>query len=130
MKKCKKKPGWYYCSTWRNNFYYFLGWPWDDFVAYARKVYNYEITDNIIPTGKCLGLTDKSGCYDFLIWTEKKPKNPRTISILAHECLHAANWCLDFRGVNATMQNHESVAYLMMALIREGLNQKERKKKK
>lgn len=44
------------------------------------------------------------------------------VSIMAHECLHAAQHALDYRGVPTCNSNTEGVAYLMQWILQECIN--------
>lgn len=98
------------------NYYYFLGWTWEEFVAYVKKNYDYEVCQDVKPAGKCLQLTKGDrGCI-MLIWVEKKTDYPS----LAHECLHAANWTLERAGWHPSF-NDEPQTYLMTNIMRQAL---------
>lgn len=111
------KPGWYFCPTWRQNFYFFIGWKPEAFEKYVLKTYGHD-PDIGGANGKTLCLDGRDGSR-FLVWTKK-----RDASIIAHECVHAANWMLAERGYKFDPHNDEPMAYLVGALVREALKTK------
>ena len=113
----EKKPGFYFCDLWRMNYYFFVGWTFEDFCAYVDQNYSYKVDPKPEPVGKMLMLELPTGKTIVCIWTEKKSDYPS----LAHECLHAANRTLVRAGVYADFYNDEAQAYLMTNLIRKAL---------
>lgn len=107
------KPHWYYCDLWRTNFYYFLGWKWNDFCAYIKKHHDLHI-DHMAPSGKCIMLPLEKGGQT-LIWIAKKNDN----CSLVHECVHAANWLTERAGYRIDQNNDEAYAYLVTNIFRQ-----------
>lgn len=100
------------------NYYFFLGWPWNEFRDYVFKNYNYTVSEYPKPAGKLVEWNSDDGAKcTMMIWTEDAKDYPS----LAHECLHAANWTLDRAGVKADFMNDEPQTYLMTNLIRQAL---------
>ncbi|MBK7892848.1 MAG: hypothetical protein IPJ84_19210 [Bdellovibrionales bacterium] len=108
------KPKWYYCPTWRQNFYFFIGWKPADFEKYVLKTYGHSANIGAAK-GRAL-VMDRGDESRYLIWTISKDA-----SIVAHECLHVTNWMLSERGYKFDPMNDEPHAYLLGALMREAL---------
>jgi hypothetical protein len=49
--------------------------------------------------------------------------SPRDYATLAHECLHAAHWFLDTRGVGFNFKTDEAFCYLMDSFVRRAAEQ-------
>lgn len=105
----------YYCHTWRENFYFMLGYSPEQANQYILKNHNHDI-DFSKCDGKCVELVTDDGFSLQYIWIRKSNKN-RMMAALAHECVHAAMHTLDRRGVNLPVDNHEPLAYLTEALV-------------
>lgn len=108
------KPRWYYCPTWRQNFYFFIGWKQSTFEKYVMKTYGHS-ADIGKANGRALIMENEDGAR-YLIWTKSKDA-----SIIAHECFHVTNWMLAERGYKFDPHNDEPQAYLLGALIREAM---------
>ncbi len=108
------KPRWYFCPTWRQNFYFFIGWKPEAFEKYVLKTYDHKFKIGR-EDGKTLGIEHHDGSR-FLIWSRK-----RDASVVAHESVHAVNWMLAERGYRFDPDNDEPQAYLVGALVREAL---------
>ncbi len=111
-----KKPKHWHCDTWGENFWFFVGWPFEEFESYVEEHFNYLVRDgSIIRNGMYLRL--RKGCASVgLIWTAKKH-----MPTLAHECVHAAGACLESKGVIADWKNDEPLTYLVEALMRKAV---------
>ena len=108
-----RHPHWYFCDLWRVNFYYFLGWKWNDFCNYIKKHHDY-VVDHEAPSGKCIMKpTSKGG--QVMIWTAKKSD----LNSLVHECVHAANWLTERAGYSINPNNDEAYAYLVTNIFRQ-----------
>lgn len=113
------KPTFYFEETYQENFWFFIGWSVEDFRRY-NKLDDSWIKDGC--DGICIEIRDgRKG--RILIWTRHKPKDPKLMPILAHECLHATNRCLERVGVHPSFVNDETQAYLLGLLIRKALKQ-------
>lgn len=120
----RKQPIWYYCKTWRENFYFFRGWKIEDFVLYLKKKYEYELEVDHYADGFYIEISLSKSGYTYFIWTKGKTKSTSDIATLAHECLHVTLLCLERRGVKFDPFNSEPFTYLMAALIRAALEKK------
>lgn len=123
------KPAHYYDKFWRQNFYFFLGWEESYFNGYLNKFYNITYNINGIDGLCCQVINDEQGKDIICIWTKNKPTNPESISVLAHECLHAVNRCLDDRKYKLDLNNDEAQAYFLTAILRNALESFRKKKK-
>ena len=118
------KPTWYFSPTYRQNYYFFIAWKYQDFVKYMKKNYDYDQQENTqIPSGTCKEIFNDKGSI-YLIWCELHPKTPFGISILSHECIHAAMFTLGLRGINVTTQDHEVLTYLHCEILEAALTRK------
>ena len=116
MQKNKIKPAWYYCELYKMNFYFFIGWNAGKYAEYVLKNYNYELNNISSCDGNCLSIDIGSG-HGKVICTRDK----RSISTLAHECLHASIDTLTMRGIDIRDSNGETLAYYMEFLMEKAL---------
>lgn len=115
----KKNPTFWFCDVWQENFWFFIGWKREDFIAWVKKDSGYEPDMNEKATGHTSWITDKHGTR-CCIWIKHK-QGPKFFEILAHEAVHAANFTLGSRGFKLDMVNDEPVAYLVGAIVRKAL---------
>lgn len=115
-----RKPKYYFDETWMENFWFFLGWKPKDCERYLQKHWNFE-TLCLNGSGKTIEFVNEKGKAAIVIWTDKKPIDPMSISVLAHECVHAVHMALNRRGVKADFDNDEVEAYLVAKLMREAM---------
>jgi hypothetical protein len=97
------------------NYNFFVGWKFEDFQAYAKKHYSLEFRQSC---GRTLFIQE-DGATIIAIWTRPGDKDG---SILAHECVHAANLTLNHKGVIADHINDEAQAYLVQVLVKKALS--------
>lgn len=109
-----KKPGWFYCSTWMMNYWYFLGWSEKSFIKYCKEKFNYEPGD--LKSGKLIFLTCDKGTR-ILIWTKVKSDLPSFV----HECVHAATFTLEAKGWRPDFSNDEPLTYLVQSIFANGV---------
>lgn len=67
------------------------------------------------------GMIENEDNSIIIIWTEKKPDNPKGISILVHELFHAVGMCFKKVDVKYSQENDEPFAYLLGRLTEEAL---------
>lgn len=99
-----KKVHHFYSDLYKENIYLMAGFSvkqvqeyWDEF-AVPRGVH-----------GKCFELkSDKND--GVFIWLKTNKKTDA--EFLVHECIHAASYILDSRGVEISAKNDEALAYL------------------
>jgi len=111
-----RKPKWYFCEHWRMNYYFFIGWKFEDYCKYILKNYEYSVSPDPRPIGQCLQL-DKNSRSVIMVWIEDKSD----VLSLAHECLHAANRALGRAGWMWDPWNDETQTYLMTNIMRQAL---------
>jgi hypothetical protein len=58
-----------------------------------------------------------------IIYLEKYKETPDSISILAHECLHAGIFVMEYIGMETNDKNSEALCYLVDSLVRRFLKQ-------
>lgn len=105
----------YYCKTWFVPVEFHIGMPWDRFAKDIKRRHECKIVKVEGCTGKTLMLENR-GDIAIVVWTLRKD-----IDVIAHECLHAVNYILENRGVQASWGNDEAQAYLLTELIGEAL---------
>lgn len=93
------------------NFYYFLSWKESEFVSYVNRNFGKEIEETGAG-GKTLRVDTDKGTIICIFVNRKDYKKK---AVLVHECVHAACWTLESRGVD----DEESLAYLTEAIFRE-----------
>ena len=113
-------PKFYWDPTWMENFWFFLGWTPGQTNSYLMKHWKIDPIQ-FGGDGKCIRFENDEGKSAIAIWTRRKPNNPIDLSVLAHECVHAAHFLLDCRGVKADFKNDEVEAYLVQALMKAAL---------
>lgn len=123
------KPAHYYNEFWRQNFYFFIGWEEKFFNGYLNKFYNVTYDVNRIDGMCCQLINDEKGEDVICIWTKNKPTSPESISVLAHECLHAVNRCLDDRKYKLDLNNDETQAYFLTIILRKAMESVNKKRK-
>jgi len=114
LKKIKQEPLNYFCDTYKTNFIFCVGMPEKQFLKYAKDTFNYE--RDLLGDGLCLEI---GGDYVefYVIWVRKRNMFPE----LAHECLHAAMYLFDNKGIKYDGDNSEQLAYFVEKLTRVGI---------
>lgn len=110
----KPKAAYYFNECWSQGYYFFIGWDKAMFSHTLKTEFGIETTLHS-------GATLLIGGATILVWTETLPKDPQSYSVLAHECLHAANKTLYTRGYTVDLLNDEAQAYLFDAIFRQAL---------
>lgn len=105
-------PKFHYSKTWQMNYYFFIGWSWEDFGKYYRKTFGLELPQYSGQSGYTIMVENNKSCR-VLIWV----KNPKSFSIIAHECLHAVNMTLHRAGYRVDLTNDEAQAYTLTELM-------------
>lgn len=114
MKKTiSKKPGHWFNEIHGQNYYFFLEWDLSDVNKYLLKKYK-TVIDDATAHGKCieLSLDDEDV---IIIWTEKESGD----DTLVHECVHAAYFTLNDRGISMSSDQAENTAYLVETIFRK-----------
>ena len=116
--KSRRRPIHYYDECWMQSFWFMEGWPRE--VA-AKVIERAGMgTSNITwQQGRTMWKLDGTG--PIIIWTKPAKTLAARMSILAHECIHAAHICLDRSGVKPCFDNDEPVTYLVTVLMRKAL---------
>jgi hypothetical protein len=84
-----------------------------------KKISDFEnISEYEEARGLCLIRSKKSQSIIFL---KKVPKSPETISILLHECIHAASDILSTSGVKEKENCEETLCYTAHYIFRKAL---------
>lgn len=102
------RPKEYFDQILEQNFWFFLGWPPEDFIEFISK--GMDVSD--------LDLSASNGCVvcapnDILmIWT--KTEHP---AFVAHECLHAVNRSFSRIGYRPDVENDEMQARFLGKLL-------------
>jgi hypothetical protein len=111
-----RSPKFYYCSTWKENFWFFLGWSPFNVETNLKKTFDFDNL-NLNGAGKTIEFQRDDGKRVIAIWV----RNKSDIPVLAHECVHAAYFCLAQKGVRTAANNHEPLTYLTEALMKAAL---------
>ena len=115
------KPKYYYCNTYRQRFYFFIGTKPEAVVEFAKKRFSVDLEFDFDGLGGvCFTVSAPRG-NAILIWTYHKKNDPKGYADLAHECLHAVNHTLKTRGVDSSYDNDEPQTYLLSELIEQAL---------
>lgn len=114
------KPHYYFCETFTENFWFFLGWKTDDVEWYMKRFFTFD-TLNLNGDGKTVEFQNDKGRRVIIIWTRWNKKEKKIYSVLAHECVHAAHMCLSKKGVKPDFENDEVVAYMVQSLMRKAI---------
>lgn len=122
------KPGTFHCPTWKQNFYFFVGWKQSDFLLHLKNKWGVDVDPKPQFRGQTITL-ERNGEERYLIQTEGDPYTPEGAATLAHECLHAALHTLEMRGVNDFGTHQEPLCYLMDTLVQSALEQYRPRKK-
>lgn len=94
------------------NYYFYLGWKPEEFKDYTN--YNGPMD---AANGKCIEWSNKEGQI-IKIWTKRKTD----LGSLMHECIHAAVWTLQNRGVLADWDNDEPLTYLAQEIFEAAID--------
>lgn len=81
----------------------------------VNKDYSVELKDDPSFIGRMVVLTGPKKQEHIVIMLA----NNSTNATIAHECLHAAYYIMDYIGQECPEDNHEVLAYLMSFLIKE-----------
>lgn len=111
-----RKPIHIYCEVYMANIYFYQGVPPKEVVASMRKYMsmNYQAEKLEEVSGRSLGFDG-----NYVIYMKKK-----SISTLAHECLHITNMILERANVKVDLDNDEAQAYLLGWMIKKYLESK------
>lgn len=116
------KPRHYYNRTYRENFWFFLGWEPEKAEKYLQEFTKDTSSLNLgAVAGKCLEWSGNKGGRFIAVWVRYTPRSRSFYPTLAHECIHAAGMCLSHRGIQPSFHNDEPVAYLAEDLMRFAL---------
>ncbi len=117
-KKRSRKPTHYWCDMWRVNYYYFIGWPAEEFSKYMKKAFDHDASDAHKSGGRAVLLDYENGDCIICIWVPGKDD----FSALAHECLHATNFTMRRAGCLPDLDNDEPQAYLLENIYQQALS--------
>jgi len=106
-----KKPKIWFCEVWSYNVVFFIGWSRQDFESGFRKRYGTAVPGPANREGTTL---DSPELATVVLWTRSTKA-----SVIAHECLHAANFILKSAGHKIDTENDEAQAYLLDALVKK-----------
>lgn len=109
----KRKPHHFYSDLYFQNFYFCPGWKKNE----VEKFFNVELDQY------CRGITMTTE-NGIAIWIQDNV----LIGCLVHECIHAANFLLKQKGVIASHENDEPLAYLVQWIF-ENCEKKIKRKK-
>lgn len=104
-----------YEPMYRINFYYILATTQPDFCKILNDELNIEMEPkhDLSFVGRFV-TAKKAGTEVGIIWTSNR--NPEFI---AHECLHAAFWTMESRGIVLSYSSEEAFTYMLQFLVAE-----------
>lgn len=105
------------CDTWEFTGHLLVGVSPEDFTNYVRKHVYSELQDHGTFSGICYGDFD-----DVVIALKSFDRSAASISILSHECLHAACYVLWARDVKLCNKTSEAYTYLQASILKRCLN--------
>lgn len=108
-----RKPKIYYQQTYQMDVYFLIGWPVKAYNKYMKR-FDFECDPSVDQAGRT-NRNEYKGRKVLIIWVENKKHH----DVIAHECLHAANFLLNFVGVVPSFENDEAQAYLLGELVRK-----------
>ena len=106
-----QRPKFYYNELFKMNYYFCLGWDAVVFNKYLKKNFNHE-TDCSGKAGKSLLVEADQGRI-IIIWV----RSVKDLSVIAHECVHAAYWTLNAIGIDARNDDAETLSYVVENLF-------------
>lgn len=113
MKK-GKVPYHFYCDLYYMNFYFCMGWKKSDMKSY----FNADLDE----TARGTTISTPSGV---IIWIDSSD----SLGALAHESVHAAKFVFSQKGVLASNDNDEPLAYLVQWIFEKCLKKVKRIRK-
>lgn len=120
-----RKVGWVFDCIYRQNFYFYLGFTKRECEKAVERDFGlpFELGDC---SGRCFEFTKKGGNGNAIcIWVPNfKKDNLLSVSVLMHECIHAAMFCFDVRGIEVSTKYHESLAYYSQWIFKQALGVK------
>jgi len=81
---------------------------------YASKVFNLNYQPANATDGDIFTIKEKPEVFVIALYTN-------SLEILAHESLHVVTHCLNYRGLELTLQSQETYCYLLEWLVSNGL---------
>lgn len=116
-----RKPKIWYCKVYKIYYYFFLNWSRQDFYLYYSKKLSggkHSREDFNSFSGLCVEFSNPNGVA---IWTDPEDKKHHNRALM-HECIHAACFSLDLRGVGIDWPTCEPITYLAEAIFYEALH--------
>lgn len=109
----------YYCQLYKENFWFiYRAKSYQEVAVYLKKQFNQEINESEVG-GKCLEFSHNNGSRVIVVVVMPHKDKHILLGRLAHECLHAASYCLISRGIIFCDQSEEAYAYLLDTLFTE-----------
>jgi len=111
----KRQPKYFYCETWKMNYYFFIGWSAKLYSKYIQEEYGHTMDINGA-AGNCLDIEKNDNSIQIqTIWVDDKKDLPAIV----HESVHAACNTLRRRGWNPDFDNEEPLTYLIENIFRQ-----------
>ena len=114
-----------------SDIYLFIG-ERNEFVEHLEKKYNLSCDKQIDRSAgfafRFIGGDDVD--YGYAIWIEKFDYSVESYPVLAHECLHIADFMLKDRQIKETEENNEILAYTFDFIFRSFLKKIKNKRSK
>lgn len=120
-----------YNSVYPLTFGFYYG-KWDD-ETFSRFVRRIGLVDRKDKTQFAPPTCPNGGsCYNFemgsIIWMPQQPRDVNSLSILVHECVHAATNAGNMLGFTLTESSDEFYTYMTQWLFRCGMSQRKERK--
>lgn len=113
------KPNFYFDELFMQNFWFFHAWEPAKVNRYMKKRFKEDFDTEFLGDGKTILYRPEKLSPLIMIWIKKKNDFP----VIAHEAVHAANFCLDLAGVSPDFRNDETQAYLVGLICKKLLRQ-------
>ena len=116
-------------DVFESNVYLFIG-DIKEVTSYIEKKYNILFERGVERSiGFAFRIVDANGTdFGYGIWLENFDNSIDSYPILAHECLHVADFILKDRKIKETEENNETLAYTFDFIFRKFLNKLKNKR--
>jgi len=113
----------FYDEMYYVQYYFIVGWSWDDFQKWLKKRFAHQ-SDSNRPEGCHIAFYHEKTDQNVHVIYCKASRGMKRQTTMLHECVHAAFWALGNAGVGLDKSNHEPLAYLTELLYKKGMGEK------
>lgn len=96
-----------------------LGWTPEHVRYFFLKKFECESPVEDEPDGRCITMNHPREGFHIIVYLSRWDKQPETIALLSHECLHATMSILDMMGQAVCTKEHEHVTWLHQHIFQE-----------